>query len=147
MSQSPSEGSGSPKGGLAGLGARLHLFVAPKHREAFTSLFRDILDCEVAERDFGFAFPILLVRFPDASAFSVEFTDLAPEGPSDARISDATAFRGPWIEFRTPDLAGLQQRLREAGIAEFTHAGSPHTYFAAPGGQVFRLLDVTYQGP
>jgi hypothetical protein len=133
-------------GGLIGLGARVHLFVAPQHRAAFTSLFRDILECEAVERDFGLQFPILLVKFPDGSAFSVEFSDLAPSGPS-SEVADATAFRGAWIEFRTSDVSGLQQRLREAGVPEFTHAGSPHAYFSAPGGQVFRLLDVGYQGP
>jgi hypothetical protein len=25
--------------------------------------------------------------------------------------------------------------------------GSPHIYFSAPGGQVFRLIDVAYKGP
>ena len=144
-SEAPEATEGSA--GLTGLGARVHLFVGPKHREAFTSLFRDVLGCDAVERDFGLPFPILLVRFADGSAFSVEFSDLAVEAPSNGRLSDATAFRGAWIEFRTADVARLQQRLRAAGIAEFTHPGSPHAYFAAPGGQVFRLLDVTYQGP
>jgi hypothetical protein len=132
-------------GRLAGLGARVHLFVRPDHREAFTALFRDVLESEVVERDFGLQFPILLVKFPDGSAFSVEFSDLATESPE--TVNDSTAFRGAWIEFRTADVEGLQQRLRDAGIPSFTHAGSPHTYFAAPGGQVFRLLDLTYHGP
>jgi hypothetical protein len=37
--------------------------------------------------------------------------------------------------------------MREAGLSEFRHAGSNHLYFSAPGGQVFRLLDVAYEGP
>lgn len=131
--------------GVAGLGARVHLFVRPKYRDAFTSLFREVLECDVVERDFGLHFPILLVKFPDGSAFSVEFSDLAPESPR--AVSDSSAFRGAWIEFRTADVEGLQQRLRDAHVPHFTHAGSPHTYFAAPGGQVFRLLDLAYQGP
>jgi hypothetical protein len=28
-----------------------------------------------------------------------------------------------------------------------THPGSSHTYFAAAGGQVFRLIHVSYVGP
>jgi hypothetical protein len=39
------------------------------------------------------------------------------------------------------------QKLRRAGIPEFRHPGSSHAYFSAPGGQVFRLLDVAYVGP
>ena len=131
---------------IAGLGARVHLFVRPEFRQAFATLFRDILGCEVAERDFGLELPILLVSFPDGSRFSVEFSDLAPEDPG-AGMEDGDAFRGAWIEFRTNDLAGYQQRLRSAGIREFRHPGSPHAYFSAPGGQVFRLLDLAYQGP
>jgi hypothetical protein len=131
---------------ITGLGARVHLFVRPEYREPFSALFRDILGCSVVERDFGLEFPILLVSFEDGSSFSVEFSGLAHEdagGPRD----DRTASRGAWIEFRTTDLAGHLQRLRSAGIPEFSHPGSPHVYFSAPGGQVFRLLDVAYEGP
>lgn len=45
------------------------------------------------------------------------------------------------------NLAGCQERLRQAGIPEFKHHGSQHSYFSAPGGQIFRLLDVDYHGP
>ncbi|MHB8459158.1 MAG: hypothetical protein ACYDAK_04415 [Candidatus Limnocylindrales bacterium] len=37
--------------GIAGLGARVHLFVQPTARDAFTSLFRDVLGCDVSELD------------------------------------------------------------------------------------------------
>jgi hypothetical protein len=99
------------------------------------------------ERDFGLAHPILLVPFPDGSAFSVEFTELAPDEHIGAAMDDEHAFRGAWIEFRTDNLEHFQQRLRDAGIREFRHAGSRHIYFSAPGGQVFRLLDTAYKGP
>ena len=134
------------RGGLTALGARVHMFVRPEARKGFTSLFRDVLDCDIVERDFGMSYPILLVTFPDGSAFSVEFTDLAPDGGGSA-VDDASARRGAWIEFRTTDLARYQQRLRDAGIPEFRHGGSDHSYFVAPGGQVFRLLDLKYVGP
>ena len=101
----------------------------------------------MVERDFGLPHPILLVAFDDGSAFSVEFSDLAAGDRSGRRIDDETASRGAWIEFRTTNVAEHQRRLREAGIREFTHAGSPHAYFVAPGGQVFRLIDVSYHGP
>ncbi|HEX6506016.1 MAG TPA: hypothetical protein VF221_00135 [Chloroflexota bacterium] len=132
---------------ITALGARVHLFVRPENRERFTSLFRDVLGCDVAERDFGLPYPILLVSFSDGSRFSVEFSDLAPEDNTEDMVDDTSAFRGAWIEFRTTDVAGYQQKLREAGIPEFRHPGSNHIYFSAPGGQVFRLLDVSYVGP
>ncbi|HEY1867718.1 MAG TPA: hypothetical protein VGG70_05430 [Candidatus Cybelea sp.] len=130
---------------IEALGARVHLFVRLAYREPFTALFRDTLQCEVRELDFGMSEPILLVRFPDGSAFSVEFSDLAPE-PS-ASIDDERAFRGAWIEFRARDVDAVHRRLHEAGISSFSHPPSQHRYFSAPGGQVFRILDVDYSGP
>lgn len=132
---------------VTGLEARAHLVVQPEARERFISRFRDVLGCETKELDFGLSHPILLVSFSDGSRFSVEFSDLAPERTWGDTVDDETAFRGAWIEFRTTDLAFYQQRLREAGIPEFHHVGSRHAYFSAPGGQVFRLLDVSYRGP
>jgi len=135
------------RGGLTALGARVHLFVQPAARDRFTGMFRDVLGCETYELDFGLSFPVLLVSFPDGSRFSVEFSGLAPAEPAAVDLDDAAALRGAWIEFRTADVDRYQERLREAGIAEFRHAGSPHQYFSAPGGQVFRLIDIAYTGP
>lgn len=132
---------------VTALGARVHLFVRPENRKRFTSLFRDVLECDATELDFDLLYPILLVSFRDGSAFSVEFSDLAPEDNSGGPVDDTTAFRGAWIEFRTTDVPGYQQKLSEAGIPGFRHPGSKHMYFSAPGGQVFRLLDVSYVGP
>jgi len=131
---------------VGGLGARVHLFVRPSAREGFVALFRDILECEVVERDFGLPYPILLVTFPDGSSFSVEFTELAPASAETVPITDASAFRGAWLEFRTTELDRLQAKLRAAEIPEFRHPGSAHAYFSAPGGQVFRLIDAAYHG-
>jgi len=130
---------------IVALGARVHIYVQPAAREAFTTLFGDVLGCDVVELDFGLAQPILLVRFEDGSAFSVEFTELAPAATDG--IDDEHAFRGAWIEFRTLDLEDVLGSLRRAGIPEFRHPGSTHAYFSAPGGQVFRILDVDYVGP
>jgi hypothetical protein len=106
-----------------------------------------VLDCDVSERDFGLAYPVVLVSFANGSRFLVEFTELAPPVTTGRTVDDARAFRGAWIEFRTNDLEGYQQNLRSAGIPAFRHTGSAHTYFSAPGGQVFRLIDVAYNGP
>ena len=133
--------------GISGLGARVHLFVRPESRERFIALFRDVLDCAVAELDFGLGPPILLVRFGDGSSFSVETSELALTEQENEALSDDSALRGAWIEFRTGDLAGYTSRLAAAGIPQFRHPGSSQTYFSAPGGQVFRLLDDSYVGP
>lgn len=131
---------------LAGFGARVHLFVRPETRQRFTALFSDTLGCDVQELDFGLPDPILLVKFPDGSAFSVEFSDLVAQ-QTDAPIDFAHAFRGAWIEFRTGDVVAVHEALDRAGIPSFSHPASPHRYFSAPGGQVFRILDLAYRGP
>ncbi len=133
--------------GITALGARVHMFVQPAVRERFISLFKDVLGCNVIERDFGLQYPILYVPFGDGSGFSVEFSELAPVEHAGQAVDDEHAFRGAWIEFRTADVPRYQQKLRDAGIPQFRHAGSSHVYFSAPGGQVFRLIDVAYKGP
>jgi hypothetical protein len=133
--------------GIVALGARVHLFVRPQAHDAFVALFRDVLGCDLRELDFGLEYPILFVSFDDGSGFSVEFSDRAADDVTDRPLDNDNAFRGAWIEFRTAELDRLQAALRAAGIPEFRHPGSNHAYFCAPGGQVFRLLDVGYAGP
>ena len=123
---------------VASLGARVHLFVKPAERDRFITVFKDVLGCNTVERDFGLPHPILFVGFDDGSGFSVEFSDDAPDEKIPSRA---------WIEFRAVGVPELQQKLRDASIREFQHPGSPHAYFTAPGGQVFRLIDVAYKGP
>lgn len=126
---------------IEALGPRVHLFVHPSKREAFISLFRDTLTCQVLERDFGLKHPIVLVAFVNGSAFSVEFSELAPSEP-EPPLSDSRALRGAWIEFAARDVAAVHARLDAAGVPTFSHAGSPERYFCAPGGQVFRIVGV-----
>src|SRR5256714_2770097 len=111
---------------LTALGPRVHMFVRPTYREKFTQLFRDVLGCDTRELNFGFSCPVLLVSFPDHSAFSVEFTDLAPEDVKGETIDDAHAFRGAWIEFRVRDVSAVQEKLGAADGRSFRHPGSKH---------------------
>lgn len=131
---------------IAGLGARVHLSVRPAARERFIALFRDVLESEVRELDFGMEHRLVLVSFQDGSAVSAEFSERAPEEPS-TPVTYETSLRGAWIEFRTADVTRMHARLDAAGIPSFSHPSSPHRYFTAPGGQVFRILDLSYQGP
>lgn len=119
---------------LSSLSPRVHLLVQRSERDGFIALFRDVLGCNVVERDVGMALPLLFVSFDDGGSFSVEFHE------------DAPVECGTWLEFRTGDVAAVQQKLRDAGVAEFQHPGSPHAYFRAPGGQVFRVVDISYKG-
>jgi hypothetical protein len=132
---------------IAGLAARVHLFVRPEYRERFTHLFRNVLACELRELDFGLQYPILFIALGDGSGVSVEFRDDAPEEPRGDEVDDAHALRGAWIEFRSSNVHAVEERLRAAQVPSFTHPGSAHAYFSAPGGQVFRVLDIGYRGP
>ncbi|MFN2450027.1 MAG: hypothetical protein ABR508_09635 [Candidatus Baltobacteraceae bacterium] len=124
---------------ISGLGARVHLFVRPADREAFIGLFHEVLQCTVRELEFGLPHPIVLVSFPDGSALSVEFNADTP--------TQRSTLSGAWIEFRTADPQNVQRKLLDAGVEHFSHPASPHRYFRAPGGQVFRVLDLKYAGP
>jgi hypothetical protein len=114
------------------------LFARPDAREPFIALFRDVLGCAVRELDLGLQYPVLLFAFADGSAFSVEFSSLAPAEPQ-APIDDARVLRGAWIEFLADDVTAVHERLDAARIPAFSHQGSPERYFCAPGGQVFRI--------
>jgi hypothetical protein len=131
---------------IAGIGARVHLFVRPEAIDRFIALFRDVLGCEVRTIEAGLTHAVRLVAFPDGSSFSVEVSTSAPTDPI-GDVNDSNAKRGAWIEFRTTNLNGVLTRLDDAGVPSFTHAPSPHRYFSAPGGQVFRILDLQYRGP
>ena len=37
--------------------------------------------------------------------------------------------------------------MADGGSREFRHPGSAHVCFSAPRGQVFRLIDMAYDGP
>ena len=141
------EGHVDPDGPrLVGLAPRIHLFVDASLHDDFVVLFRDVLHQELSERDFGLPYPITLVTFPDRSSFSVEWTERA-DGADDEAVPAGEPGRGTWIEFRTRDLAATLADLRRAGVPEFRHDASPHAYFRAPGGQVFRVIDIDYRGP
>ncbi len=114
------------------LGSRFHIFSQPSQREAMRAFCVEVLECNVIERKFdGMEYPVMVV-LADQGVFSVEFRSDAPD-PS------APSY-GAWIEFVVPDREAMQQRLRDAGTSEFKHAGSTHTYFRMPNGQVFRVL-------
>jgi hypothetical protein len=62
----------------------------------------------------------------------VEFTEDA--------LDDKQARRGAWLELRTDDALGLQQKVLAAGLPRVVHPYTPFFYIQAPGGQVFRIV-------
>jgi hypothetical protein len=71
--------------------------------------------------------------FSNGASLSVEFTPDA--------LSDQQAQRGAWLELRTDDALGLQQKVQAFGLKRVVHPYTPFFYIQAPGGQVFRLVE------
>ena len=76
--------------------------------------------------------PIYGFKFSNGASLSVEFTEDA--------LDDQQAQRGAWLELRTDDALGLQQKLLAAGLPRVVHPYTPFFYIQAPGGQVFRIV-------
>ncbi len=74
-----------------------------------------------------------LYKFPDGFSLGVEFVDAAHA------LSVDDAKKGAWLEVVVDDVAATKARLGDLGITPFDYVDRAHTYFQAPGGQVFRL--------
>lgn len=62
----------------------------------------------------------------------MEFTEEA--------LEEGRARRGAWLEMGANDPSALKKPILDAGLPEVKYLGNGHFYFAAPGGQVLRIL-------
>lgn len=116
---------------MTALGDNVHIFVRPHRREELVRCFETVLGCPVRTVELpGIAEPMLVVKFPDGGALSIEFVDDAPD--------DDEPRLGAWLELRADDPAALMCAAMDAGLREVKHPGHPY-YFMAPGGQVFTI--------
>ncbi|MEO7001713.1 MAG: hypothetical protein ABI068_07840 [Ktedonobacterales bacterium] len=111
-----------------------HIYARPASKERLVCCFTDILGCEslISPDAAGLPVPVLAFRFSNGGALSVEFTEDA--------LDEQQARWGAWLEIKADDPAVLQQKVREAGLPLLKHPGNDHFYFAAPGGQVLRIV-------
>ncbi len=119
---------------MVGLSNRVHIFARPGVKQKLEWCFTTILGCG-AGRSLdapGFSEPILAFSFPNGGGLSVEFTEDA--------LDDARARRGAWFELEADDPAALKKKVLEAGLPEVKYLGNDFFYFAAPGGQVLRIV-------
>lgn len=118
---------------MTGLGNRVHIFANPETRDQVTSFFTTILGCEEAGDTDPVHLPpeIQLFRFPDGSAISVEYAEVA--------LTMRDARRGAYLEVRTDDPVALRQQVTDAGLSQVHYPGTGFFYFQAPGGQVWRI--------
>ena len=119
---------------MIALSNSIHLYARPDSREQFLEFFTSILGLEavVSSDAVGSPEPIYGFKFANGASLSVEFTEDA--------LSDEQAQRGAWLEFRTDDAVGLQQKVQAFGLPRVVHPYTPFFYVQAPGGQVFRIV-------
>ena len=119
---------------MIALSNSIHLYARPDTKEKFLEFFTSILGLEAVESSdaLGSPVPIYAFKFSNGASLSVEFTDDA--------LDDQQAQRGAWLELRTDDALGLQQKMLAAGLSRVVHPFTPFFYIQAPGGQVFRIV-------
>ena len=119
---------------MIALSNSIHLYARPDTKEQLLEFFTSMLGLEaIASADaVGSPEPIFAFRFSNGASLSVEFTEDA--------LSDQQAQRGAWLELRTDDAVGLQQKALAFGLPRVVHPYTPFFYIQAPGGQVFRIV-------
>ncbi len=119
---------------MIALSSSIHLYARPDTKEKFLEFFTSILGLKATESSdaVGSPSPIYSFTFSNGAALSVEFTEDA--------LSDQQAQRGAWLELRTNDAVGLQQKVQAFGLKRVVHPYTPFFYVQAPGGQVFRIV-------
>ncbi len=119
---------------MIALSNSIHLYARPDTKEKFLEFFTTILGLEAVESSdaLGSPEPIYAFTFSNGASLSVEFTEDA--------LSDQQAQRGAWLELRTNDAVGLQQKVQAFGLKRVVHPYTPFFYVQAPGGQVFRIV-------
>jgi len=115
----------------------VHGYARPDTKERLLEFYGSILGLKAAttpppywggspELFYGF-------QFANGKVLSGEFTEDA--------LDDEHAQRGVWLELRTDDAQGLQQKVLAFGVKRVVHPYTSFFYIQAPGGQVFRIVE------
>ena len=120
---------------MIALSNSIHLYARPDTKEQLLEFFTSMLGLQAVESSdaVGSPEPIYAFAFSNGASLSVEFTEDA--------LSDQLAQRGAWLELRTDDAVGLQQKVQAFGLPRVVHPYTPFFYIQAPGGQVFRIVE------
>jgi hypothetical protein len=120
---------------MIALSNSIHIYARPDTKEKLLEFFTSILGLEartVPPYVVGSPEPMCAFAFSNGASLSVEFTEDA--------LDDQQAQRGAWLELRTDDAVGLQQKVQAFGLKRVVHPYTPFFYIQAPGGQVFRIV-------
>ena len=113
------------------LGDNIRLTVSHEHRGALRQLFSEGLGCEIFQPP-GAA-DLEIYRLAGGGGVGVYYVE--PEGA----LAPADLRRAAWLEFRVEDPEATAAALAKLGLQPFDYEDRSHRYYAAPGGQVFRL--------
>ncbi len=112
-----------------GYGRNMKTTVDRALRAQVRRFYEEGLGCRRAE-------PILdldVFEFTDGCHMGVYFVD-----PPEA-LTPEQALKATWIEFTVEDVEAAARRLPDFGATVVPYHDKAHSYFQAPGGQVFRL--------
>ena len=118
------------------LGNVVHGYPRPETKEKLLHFYTRILDLKASiapppywtgssDQFFGF-------QFSNGKVLSGEFTE--------GGLDDQQAQKDLWLELRTDDVEGLQQKVQAFGLKRIVHPYTSFFYVQAPGGQVFRIV-------
>ena len=121
-------------GAKVDLTSRVHMYARPTVRDELIRFFTEILGVPmIPTADSGPNAPsVVAFSFGNGASLSVEFTEPA--------LGDDDARRGAWLELAVDDPKEMMARVLGAGLRRVNHPTTRYFYFAAPGGQVFRIV-------
>ena len=112
------------------IGNHLKLNVAHSLRQRTRDFYGDLLGCKpvASPRD-----DLDLYEFDGGFILGLFFVD------ESQTLTDAQYLNGMWMELKVDDPAAWKPRLIAFGVTPVDFPDSTRFFFAAPGGQVFRL--------
>ncbi len=116
--------------GRVSLGRNSKLTVRPQERGQINTFYCEVLGCERTKTS------------PGADVFQVGADFFLGVIYDDEALTVEQCAKAIWLELRTDRLQETRQRILDFGIQEIIYRDREHFYFQAPGGQVFRLIDV-----
>src|SRR5713226_8590587 len=104
---------------MIALSNSIHIYARPDTKEQLLAFFTSMLGLQAVESAdaVGSPEPIYAFAFSNGASLSVEFTQDA--------LSDQQAQRGAWLELRTDDAVGLQQKVQAFGLKRVIHPYTP----------------------
>lgn len=115
---------------MATLGLNIRCVAGQSHRDAISRFYREVFGADTVHP----AEDLDVYVLGGTACIGVYF--VADDQALTPQQHEAV---GTWIEITVGDVEQVRAQLKERGVQELTYRDQEHHYFAAPGGQVFRL--------